>query len=102
MAGDKFYSSKAWFKVRAQALKRDGYVCQMCGKDIRGKGIGIVDHIIMRKKRPDLALSLGNLQSLCKTPCHDSIKKRDESNPHRGCDVNGLPNDLNSDWYKES
>jgi 5-methylcytosine-specific restriction protein A len=71
---DPFYSSKAWHKLRAQALKRDGYRCRMCGVDVRAKGAASVDHIVPRKLSPGLALDLSNLQVLCKYH-HDSTKQ---------------------------
>jgi len=37
-----------------------------------------VDHIQPRRRRPDLALDPGNLQTLCAT-CHSSAKQRHEN-----------------------
>jgi 5-methylcytosine-specific restriction endonuclease McrA len=68
MPGDPFYQSKPWRELRRQALKRDRYRCVMCGADLRKLGSSRVDHILSRKRRPDLALVLGNLRSLC-APC---------------------------------
>jgi 5-methylcytosine-specific restriction protein A len=71
---DPFYSSKAWHKLRAQALKRDGYKCRFCGVDVRGKGMASVDHIVPRRKAPELALELSNTQVLCHNH-HNSTKQ---------------------------
>ena len=88
---DSFYSSKAWHKLRAQALKRDGYRCRMCGVDVRGKGAASVDHIVPRRRAPELALDLGNLQVLCK-PHHDSTKQLIEKRIHiEAIGIDGLP-----------
>jgi len=41
----------------------------------------------------------GELQSLCKTPCHDSIKQSQERmGRQRGCDQNGIPLDATHHW----
>lgn len=61
----------AWEKVRAEALERDGYICQHClkkGYVTPGKH---VDHIIpFHVKNDPLRLALDNLQTLCQ-PCHN-------------------------------
>jgi 5-methylcytosine-specific restriction endonuclease McrA len=63
---DNFYTSKAWFKVRAKVLKRDGHVCVLCHDSVYGKGMARIDHYPhSRKDRPDLALSMENLRTLC-------------------------------------
>ncbi len=92
MAGDGFYQTKAWYKLRQKALTRDKYRCVSCGASVRGKGMAHIDHKIRRRIAPRLALDLNNLQTLCST-CHNSVKQRDERNPERGCNTNGLPND---------
>ena len=71
---DPFYRSKDWFRARAKVLARDNYQCVFCGVSVRGKGLGVVDHIHRRKVRPDLSLELSNLQTLC-TFHHESTKK---------------------------
>lgn len=80
MAGYKkslpFYHTAAWKRLREQALQRDGGMCQDCLERMKS-GIGIkprratmVHHIIPIEERPDLALSLDNLRSLC-DECHN-------------------------------
>lgn len=63
-----FYKSRAWREARWQALRRDHFQCVQCG-DIAEE----VDHIIELTPEniddPHIALSLGNLQSLCHD-CH--------------------------------
>ena len=70
-----FYHTAAWKKIRRTALSRDGGYCQDCMDRIRA-GYGgkprraeMVHHIIPVKERPDLALELDNLRSLC-SACH--------------------------------
>ena len=71
-----FYHSAAWKRVRALAMQRDNGMCQDCMDRLRA-GYGIkpnraqmVHHIIPLEERPDLALDLSNLRSLC-NECHN-------------------------------
>ena len=54
-----------WAALRQQALRRDGWKCVACG----GRGRLEVDHVKPVRSHPELAWSLGNLQSLCPA-CH--------------------------------
>ena len=86
----KFYNSKTlWRPVRAAALKRDNYECQIC----KSKGLyneaTTVHHIKHLKEFPGLALDLNNLVSVCSN-CHNilhpeksKIKKKTEINEER-------------------
>jgi 5-methylcytosine-specific restriction endonuclease McrA len=65
MSGDPFYSTPEWRDLRRRALKRDRYRCVLCAADLRKLGSSRVDHILSRRARPDLALVLANLRSLC-------------------------------------
>ena len=66
-----FYHTAKWQRVRALALMRDQGMCAECmrrfraGYGIRPKRAEMVHHIIPVKERPDLALQLENLVSLC-------------------------------------
>jgi len=42
-----------------------GIAGAVCGVSVPGKGESRVDHIKTRRDRPDLALVLGNLRTLC-------------------------------------
>lgn len=71
-----FYHTRAWKQVRAAALARDRGMCCDC-RDRYSSGVGVrpnratmVHHIIPVEERPDLALSLENLRSLCDA-CHN-------------------------------
>ena len=65
--------SVEWRALRLNVLRRDRYICQLCGAKCLGKkknGISPeVDHIQPVKDRPDLKLVSSNLRTLCK-PCH--------------------------------
>ena len=71
-----FYHTAAWKRLRAQALARDGGMCQDCmermrmGVGIRPRRATMVHHIVPVEERPDLALRLDNLRSLC-DECHN-------------------------------
>lgn len=71
-----FYHTAAWKRVRAMALQRDCGMCQDCmdrfraGYGIRPHRAQMVHHIISLEERPDLALDLNNLRSLC-NECHN-------------------------------
>lgn len=73
---DPFYHSKEWKRIRKDALQRDGGMCQDCMDRMRAeigykpKRATMVHHIIPRSERPDLALVMDNLRSLC-SGCHE-------------------------------
>ena len=62
----KIYNSTRWRKIRKYVLKRDGGICQMCGKSEKTM---IVDHIQELKDGGE-PYSYDNLQTLCKS-CHN-------------------------------
>jgi 5-methylcytosine-specific restriction endonuclease McrA len=62
---DRFYQSQEWRRVRYRALQRDRWRCTCCGRAVRAKGDSRVDHVVARRERPDLALTLSNLRTLC-------------------------------------
>lgn len=71
--GDPFYLDKRWKAVRLAVLRRDRYICQECSAKCLGKAKGMpspeVDHILPRKEHPELAFTLSNLRTVCKS-CH--------------------------------
>ncbi len=62
---DAFLSSYEWRRVRMEALKKYGPVCQCCGATPATGAVMNVDHIKPRKVFPELALTVENLQILC-------------------------------------
>jgi hypothetical protein len=60
-----FLNSKAWRRLRFQALKRHGMRCQACGASASTGAVLNVDHILPRRLFPESALQLENLQVLC-------------------------------------
>jgi 5-methylcytosine-specific restriction enzyme A len=95
---DPFYSTPAWRSLRLVALRRAAYRCQHCGCDVSRPGQARVDHKLPRRQRPDLELSLGNLQVLC-ARC-DNIKHADKGGTPRirGTDQHGNPTDPRHHW----
>ena len=65
VATDAFLESFEWRKVRMAALKKYGPKCMCCGATPATGAVMNVDHIKPRKKFPELALNLDNLQILC-------------------------------------
>lgn len=64
-AWSAFYSTREWRQVRYQALKQNNGRCELCGASKHDGARLHVDHIIPRSKRPELELTLSNLQVLC-------------------------------------
>lgn len=67
---NKHYRGPDWPQKSKAARKRDGHICQVCGKpQQKGEKLS-VDHIIPYRlvKRNDLI----NLISICRAPCHAS------------------------------
>ena len=60
-----FLSSKAWMRLRYQAIKKHGSQCQACGATPKTGAVLNVDHILPRSLFPERALQLSNLQVLC-------------------------------------
>lgn len=54
--------SRAWRALRIKALNRDGHTCGYCGQ-----AADTVDHIVPVASNPEMALSLDNLISACKS-----------------------------------
>jgi len=81
-APDKFLLSSRWKKLREKKLS-DSPVCEQCKK----RGVIVpgreVDHIKPRSERPDLSLSIDNLQTLCKS-CHSRKTAREKNRERPG------------------
>lgn len=74
----EFLSTYEWRKLRMEAIKKYGRKCACCGAS--GDGVVInIDHIKPRKKYPELALDINNLQPLCDA-CNHGKGNWDETN----------------------
>ena len=90
MAGDAFYHSSAWRIMREVVLSEQPF-CVYCDQMGYTEPATVVDHIVRRRDRPDLALERSNLQGLCKYH-HDSVKAREENAGREiGCGADGEP-----------
>lgn len=71
-----FYHSAKWKRLRKAALYRDRGLCQDCmarfdaGTGFKPRRADTVHHLLTLEERPDLALDLNNLLSLCAI-CHN-------------------------------
>lgn len=66
----KFYNSKAWKKLRLEALDRDNNECQVCKRQGKFQHGQNVHHIKEIEFYPKLALELDNLEAIC-INCHN-------------------------------
>jgi 5-methylcytosine-specific restriction endonuclease McrA len=82
-----FYKSKPWRVLRQEALERDNYECQVCKKRGKYSRAQNVHHLKEVKMRPDLALTLDNLESVC-IRCHNEIHDKRLKNDKRKPFVN--------------
>lgn len=69
---DPFYKTKKWERIRATALKRDGYMCQCCKAKNQMISAECVHHIFPKDTYIDYQYELWNLMSLCNN-CHDEM-----------------------------
>lgn len=61
-----FYSSIEWRQLRYRALSLSDGCCNLCGRSKSKHDVVLhVDHVIPRSRKPELELSIGNLQVLC-------------------------------------
>ena len=70
-----FYDKNAWKKARMMALQRDRHLCQGCLRRGRITVATTVHHVKPTASYPELALELGNMESLCRD-CHDAVHQR--------------------------
>ena len=86
----KFYDSWSWRKLSKQIKQRDNYECQRCKKDgrvsiddptlqsdtaNRKKIQLVVHHKKELEDHPELALEVGNLETIC-VDCHNKEHNR--------------------------
>jgi 5-methylcytosine-specific restriction endonuclease McrA len=100
----RFYLSDAWKRLRRQALIRDHFACTICGVNVSHRGQARVDHIQSLRTRPDLALTLANLRTLCTKHDNQAHREKMSGNGARdarftGCDARGVPLDPNHHWH---
>jgi 5-methylcytosine-specific restriction enzyme A len=67
----RFYRSQEWKRVRGIHLIRQP-LCQLCLKNDRLVPAAAVHHLETIEARPDRALDMTNLESIC-TSCHSAL-----------------------------
>jgi 5-methylcytosine-specific restriction endonuclease McrA len=93
------YDSVQWRKLRRDQLQSNP-LCKLCESQGITSAAGVADHVTPHKGNQELFFNAKNLQSLCK-PCHDKHKRLKELRGIMpGCDLNGLPLDSASHWFK--
>lgn len=69
----QFYHSKEWIKTREYILKRDKYLCVMCGNP--AQEVHHLEHISPKNiDDPRITMNPDNLVSLCRD-CHFNMHK---------------------------
>jgi HNH endonuclease len=63
---DPFFQTREWLELRYQTLEASNGMCGCCGNKHSASNPLQVDHIKPRSKFPELALTLSNLQVLCR------------------------------------
>lgn len=104
-ATDKFYLSREWRVVRLIVLRRDGYRCVICRRDVSASGEARVDHVKPRATHPELSLVVENLRTLCTTCDSNSHREKRNGSAVRdsrftGCDIAGRPFDPDHVWNR--
>jgi 5-methylcytosine-specific restriction endonuclease McrA len=61
----KVYCTRAWAAARAVVLQRDGWVCTMCGKELRGDD-ATVDHVHEIQQGGEWLPVAEGLRSMCR------------------------------------
>lgn len=71
----RWYDTARWKALRLATFVRDHFTCQMCGR-IEGQTRFLVcDHVKAHRGNAVLFWDPANLQTLCKSPCHDKHKQ---------------------------
>lgn len=78
-----WYKTKAWRQLRWQALVRDLFACQMCGKVEADTSELVGDHKVPHRGDRALFFDLSNVWCLC-AHCHNSTKQREERAAGKG------------------
>ncbi len=80
--GTKFkhlYKTARWSKLRAEVLKRDMYMCQLCGAVGEAAGKLVCDHV--RGHPPDETEEMfwrGPFQTVCEQ-CHNTVRAKEDN-----------------------
>lgn len=70
-----WYRTARWKALRLWVFARDLFTCAMCGKIEGDTSLLVCDHIEAHRGDERLFWLPTNLQTLCKSPCHDQRKQ---------------------------
>ena len=73
------YNTARWRKLRWSILVRDRFTCRMCGKLEGDTSKLVADHKQPHRGNERLFWDENNLETLCKSPCHDKHKQEMET-----------------------
>lgn len=88
-----FYDTEEWQRVRYEVLRRSEGCCMLCKRQAYKSNPLHVDHIKPRSKYPELALTISNLQVLCRQ-CNLGKSNRYED------DWRPVDEPEDTDWYR--
>ena len=83
----RWYDTAEWKRLRLDVFKRDHFTCQWpgCGRIQADTSQLVCDHIEPHRGQRQLFFLRTNLQTLCKSPCHDQHKQAlEQASRHRG------------------
>jgi len=77
-----WYRTADWRELKRFVHRRDDYVCQICGNVCAGKypadDSPVADHKKPHRGDRKMFFDPQNVWTICKMPCHDQVKQREE------------------------
>ena len=83
----RWYDTARWRELRLRIFERDRFTCQWpgCGRIHSDLSQLVCDHVRPHRGRAALFWFDKNLQTLCKSPCHDKHKQAlEQTSRHEG------------------
>jgi 5-methylcytosine-specific restriction protein A len=73
-----WYKLAEWRRLRWDTLVRDRFTCGMCGRVEADTSKLVADHKVPHRGDRARFFDPANLWTLCASPCHASLKQREE------------------------
>lgn len=77
-----WYQTAEWRALRKRVFIRDGFTCQGCRRICTGRHPSddspVADHVEAHRGDRARFFDEANVQTLCKSPCHDKAKQAEE------------------------
>lgn len=77
-----WYKTAEWRALRKRVFVRDSYTCRRCGRICASAypadDSPVADHVEPHRGNRQLFFDESNVQTLCKSPCHDKVKQAEE------------------------